>query len=283
MNARLQKMHHSCLQEAAASDRARSERLVSQCCLASFLSFLTFSVHAGSTASDSNGCHSHFRPATDLNAALYAAALAKSLEWVVPWVVQYVRFASQDSDAQQSCCIQQLLQRLHSIQSCTALLPGSPQFGGVASCLRCVLDDHLEQSADIERTAGEADAAWLPALQSWNTADLRGSIFDARYLQLCCPLLEQARQAIQVMFRPSSPPPPSPPHIPLLPSLPIPLCPFRSCGHMQSSQSQSVLDLQQTGCYFDPSFCICFHQGTCRAMLLHALHWQVLGPGKLSS
>ena len=202
MNARLQKMHQSSLQEAAASDRARSERLVSQCCLASFLSFLTFSVHAGSTASDANGCHSHFRPATDLNAALFAATLAKSLEWVVPWVVQYVRFASQDFDAQQSCCMQQLLQRLHSIQSCTALLPGCAQFGGVASCLRCVLDDHLEQSADIQRNAGQSDAAWLSALQGWNAADLRGSVSDARYLQLCCPLLEQARQAIQVMVLP---------------------------------------------------------------------------------
>ena len=206
MNARLQRMHQSSLQEAAASHRARSERLVSQCCLASFLSFLTFSVHAGIAASDDSGCHSHFRPATDLNAALYAAALAKSLEWVVPWVVQYVQFASQDSDAQQSCCIQQLLQRLHSIHSCTALLPGSAHFGGVASCLRCVLDDHLEQSADIERSAGKADAAWLSALQDWNTADLRGSVTDARYLQLCCPLLEQARQAIQVMLSPHPPP-----------------------------------------------------------------------------
>ena len=201
MNARLQKMHQSSLMEAAASDRARSERLVSQCCLASFLSFLTFSVHAGSTASHANAC---FQPPTDLNAALYAAALGKSLEWVVPWVVQYVRFACQDSDAQHSCCIQQLVQQLQSIQSCKALLPGSAQFGPVASCLRCVLDDHLEQSAEIDRTDSEADAAWLSALQDWeSTAELQGPVSDARYLQLCCPLLEQARQAIQVI-------PPSP-------------------------------------------------------------------------
>lgn len=201
MNARLQRMHQSSLTEAAASDRAKSERLVSQCCLASFLSFLTFSVHAGSPASDASACHAHFRPGTDLSAALYAAAVGKSLEWVVPWVVHYVRFASQDSDAQQSCCIQQLLQQLQSIQSCNALLPNSAQFGAIASCLRCVLDDHLEQSGEIERTVGEADAAWLSALQDWeNTAQLQGPVLDARYLHLCCPLLEQARQAIQVQL-----------------------------------------------------------------------------------
>lgn len=199
MNARLQRMHQSSLTEAAASDRAKSERLVSQCCLASFLSFFTFSVHAGSPPSDASACHAHFQPGTDLSAALYAAALAKSLEWVVPWVVHYVRFASQDSDAEQSCCIQQLLQQLSSIKSCKALLPKSAQFGAVASCLRCVLDDHLEQSAEIERSVSEADAAWLSALQDWeSTAQLQGPVLDARYLHLCCPLLEQARQAIQV-------------------------------------------------------------------------------------
>ncbi|KAL3158178.1 hypothetical protein ABBQ32_011767 [Trebouxia sp. C0010 RCD-2024] len=198
MNARLQRMHQSSLTEAAASDRAKSERLVSQCCLASFLSFFTFSVHAGSPPSDASACHAHFQPGTDLSAALYAAALAKSLEWVVPWVVHYVRFASQDSDAEQSCCIQQLLQQLSSIKSCKALLPKSAQFGAVASCLRCVLDDHLEQSAEIERSVSEADAAWLSALQDWeSTAQLQGPVLDARYLHLCCPLLEQARQAIQ--------------------------------------------------------------------------------------
>ena len=198
MNLRLQQMHRSSLHES--SDRARSERVVSQCCLASFLSYLTFTVHAGSRASDGNAAHSHFQPITDLNAALYAAAVGNSLQWVVPWVVQYVRFVSQDCNAQQSTCIQQVLHRLLSIQRCKALLPDSARFGPVALCLRCMLDDHLEHVGDVELDDPNADTAWLSALQDWeSTADLQRPVIDARFLHLCCPLLEQARQAIQVM------------------------------------------------------------------------------------
>lgn len=195
---RLQQMQQSSLHES--SDRARSERLVSQCCLASFLSYLTFTVHAGSAASDGIAGHSHFQPMTDLNAALYAAAVANSLQWVVPWVVQYVRFVSQDCDAQQSTCIQQVLHRLRSIQCCSALLPDCARFGPVALCLRCVLDDHLEHVAAIELDHPKADAAWLSALQDWEiAADLQRPVVDTRFFHLCCPLLEQARQAIQVI------------------------------------------------------------------------------------
>ena len=202
MNALLQQMHQSSLHEAAASHRVRSERLVSQCCLASFLSYLTFTLHAGTSPSNSNhGSSSQMQPGTDLKTALHAAAVGNSLEWVIPWVVQYVRFVSQDSAAQQSAYIQQVLQRLLNVQRCKALLTGSPQFGPVAACLRCILDDHLERSAEVEfaEVEVEADADWLGALQGWESiADLRRSVLDARYLQLCCPLLEQARQAIQV-------------------------------------------------------------------------------------
>ena len=187
----LREMHHSSLHEPAASNRARSERLVAQCCLAAFLSFLTFTAHASSGTTEGIGstASSTFQPIMDLSAALYAGALAKRLEWVVPWVVQYVRFVGQDSEAQQSSSIRQALQRLHSIQSCRVLLPSCSHFGPVASCLRCVLDDMNE------------DTAWLTALHTWEeAAQMLQPIWDARYLQLCCPLLEHGRQAIQVLF-----------------------------------------------------------------------------------
>lgn len=199
MGARLQQMQQSALSEVTASSRARSERLVSQCCLASFLSFLTFTVNVSSSLDDGDSGKSQYRPAVDLSAALHAALLSQNLEWVIPWVAQYLRFLGHDIHAHSSGHVQQVLHQLQTLHSCTALLPQSAAFGPVALCLRSVLDAHLEQAAEVEAVEHVSDAAWLAAVHTWEeTADLKHPIVDARYMQLCCPLLDHARQAVQV-------------------------------------------------------------------------------------
>lgn len=201
MGARLQQMQQSAVAEATASHRAKSERLVSQCCLASFLSFLTFAVSASSSQHDSGMMigESQYQPAVDLNAVLHAALLSNSLEWGLPWVAQYLRFLSHDPYAYSSEHVQQVLCKLRSLHRCAVLLPQSAAFGPVALCLRSVLDDHLEQIADIEVTEAGSDDAWQTLVKSWSeAADLRQAVVDPRYMQLCCPLLEHARQTVQV-------------------------------------------------------------------------------------
>ncbi|KAA6417830.1 MAG: hypothetical protein FRX49_12186 [Trebouxia sp. A1-2] len=200
MGARLQQMQQSAVTDATASHRAKSERLVSQCCLASFLSFLTFAVSASSSQHDIGMMigESQYQPAVDLNAVLHAALLSNSLEWGLPWVVQYLRFLSLDPHACSSENVQQVLHKLESLHRCTVLLPQSAAFGPAALCLRSVLDDHLEQIADIEVTQAASDDAWQALVKTWSeAADLRQPVVDPRYMQLCCPLLEHARQAVQ--------------------------------------------------------------------------------------
>ncbi len=201
MGARLQQMQQSAVTEATASHRAKSERLVSQCCLASFLSFLTFAVSASSSQHDTGMTigESQYQPAVDLNAVLHAALLSNSLEWGLPWVAQYLRFLSHDPYAYSSQRVQQVLHKLRSLHRCAVLLPQSAAFGPVALCLRSVLDDHLEQIADIDVTEAGSDVAWQTLVKTWSeAADLKQPVVDPRYMQLCCPLLEHARQAVQV-------------------------------------------------------------------------------------
>ena len=150
MSARLQQMQQSALTDTSTSERARSERLVAQCCLASCLSLLTFTVHASSTSHDTDSSQSQYSPAVDLSGALHAALLSRSLEWVLPWVAHYLRFLGHDPAAHTSCHVQQVLRQLQALHSCSALRPCSSGFGPVALCLRSVLDDHLEQVAGID-------------------------------------------------------------------------------------------------------------------------------------
>lgn len=202
MGARLQQMQQATSDEPPASDRARIERLVSQCCLASFLSFLTFTANATSGEGGSGGDSQYqYQPPADLDAALHAALLGGYLEWVLPWVTQYLRFLTHDPCAHSSHRFQQVLLRLRSLHSCKALLPQSAAFGPVALCLRSLLDGHLEQVVQIEIVESALGEAWSAALQFWEeTADLKRPGLDVRYMQLCCPALEHARQAVQVRF-----------------------------------------------------------------------------------
>ena len=200
MRARLQQMHQSALTDSATSDRLRSERLVSQCCIASFLSLLTFTGSCGISQPHDSSSNSHFCPIPELYTALQAALHSNIVEWVVPWIVQYLRFLSHDVDSQHSSQVQQVLGCLRSLQSCAILLPQSAKFGPMALCLRTVLDEHLEQMAEVEiMPEVMLGGDWLKALDSWQAAvKLSRSVLDVRYMQLCCPLLEHARQAVQV-------------------------------------------------------------------------------------
>ena len=202
MSSKLQEMHQQCLSEGAASDASRTQRLVAQCCLASFLSFLSFAASASSSSTThSNIGNSHFLPSMDLSAALLAAVQGNKLAWVVPWMTHYLRFLADDSFAQSSGALQQLLPQLHSLHTTPMLLPSHPGFGPVELCVRCVLDDHLERVQEMQLNGEPPDASWTEALQEMQGVGgepgrLSG---DSRLMQLCCPTLEAARQALQVI------------------------------------------------------------------------------------
>lgn len=83
------------------------------------------------------------------------------------------------------------------------LRPTCASFSPAALCLRCLLDEVLQQlppaAAGVELPragAGEPDeaAGWGGAAE--RSAALEGEL-DVRFLLLCCPGLEAARQALQ--------------------------------------------------------------------------------------
>ena len=205
MTAKLQQMQQQCLAETAASDASRTQRLVAQCCLASFISFLTFTTAAGSSTGtdsflDAHSSNSHFRPAINLSAALLAAVKTNKLAWVVPWVTHYTQFLGHDSFAHSSSYMQQLLRQLRALHALPMLLPEHPNFGLMQLCLRCVLDDHLEQAQEIEVSEVELEGEWQAAVAQLEQLSAEGGRLsgDSRYMQLCCPALEGAHQALQV-------------------------------------------------------------------------------------
>ena len=206
MTSKLQEMHQQCLAETAASDASRTQRLVAQCCLASFVSFLTFAA-AGSTGNSSNSSlgedtGNQFQPGISLSAALLAAVRNSKTAWVVPWVTQYLRFLSHDSFSQTAQPVQQTLQQLRALHTSQILLPEHPAFGPLQLCLRCVLDTHFEHAQEIELCEVETDDSWQEAVTSMEqVASEAGRLSgDSRYMQLCCPALEHARQALQVSW-----------------------------------------------------------------------------------
>ena len=209
MTAKLQQMQQQCLADSAASDASRTQRLVAQCCLASFISFLTFATAADTNNStdsflDADSSNDHFRPALDLSAALLAAVKTNKLAWVVPWVVHCLQFLGRDSFAHSSSYMQQLMRQLQALHVLPMLLPEHPGFGPMQLCLRCVLDDHLEQAQEIEVSETELGEDWQAAVSQLEQLSAEGGRLsgDSRYMQLCCPALESARQALQVSYSP---------------------------------------------------------------------------------
>lgn len=190
--------------ETSASDASQTQRLVAQCCLASFISFFTFTAARSSGSNsfhDDSNTNSQFTPAVDLSAALLAAVVSNKLAWVVPWVTQYLRFLTHDSFTHDSNSVQQLLRQLQDLRTLPMLLPEHPDFGPTQLCLRCALDDQLEQVQEIElQDKAEIDAAWQEAVAALaqQPAEKQRLSGDSRYMQLCCPALEGARQALQV-------------------------------------------------------------------------------------
>ena len=76
------------------------------------------------------------------------------------------------------------------------LRPASPNFSLVALCLRSVLDDlwaRVEPLMTHEAHEGSEVSPVPLALDEVATAGV-----DARYLELCCPALAEARRVLQV-------------------------------------------------------------------------------------
>lgn len=97
-----------------------------------------------------------------------------------------------------------LLARLARLHGAPDLRPQRAGFSLAAFCLRSVLDDFAERMGPdlmpsrtlVDGGDGEADgggeaAAGCPALASLAAAD---GLLDSRFLHLCCPALDHARQ-----------------------------------------------------------------------------------------
>jgi hypothetical protein len=139
----------------------------------------------------------------DAAAALQAAAAATEgapLAWALPWVLRYLWFLRWDPEAVQAPYFRRLLSRLAALHAAPELQPAQGQFGLAAFCLRAVLDDFAERmgpevmptsSGGIGSSSGGGGASACPALASLAAAD---GLLDTRFLHLCCPTLEHARQ-----------------------------------------------------------------------------------------
>lgn len=168
----------------------------------------------------------------DVLSMLRDAARDGSLPSTLPWVVRYLWFlrpvglggtgGSPDSDALLPPYFQQTLAALAALHASPALTPGNPRFGLTALCMRSLLDDFAERvgpealavatqackdgngdnvssqsppaQAPQQQQLSRQEAEWQAALGSAGAAD---GLLDSRYLHLCCPTLEHARQLVR--------------------------------------------------------------------------------------
>ncbi|KAK9821451.1 hypothetical protein WJX81_000950 [Elliptochloris bilobata] len=206
---------------------AAAERALAAAALAAFVSLLEFAGANGEAAGGPMG-------ALDAAGALVAAAqgstpgsglgserdqaalggmpgLASGLLWTTPWVVRYLWFlgpgAAWGSEparggpetASGGPGAARTLAALAALQRSPVLRPGHPAFGPAALCLRCLLDMFMERmaAAGVALPQAKPDgggATWETLVRVGETGD--GDV-DARLLQLCCPLLDHARRALQ--------------------------------------------------------------------------------------
>lgn len=90
-----------------------------------------------------------------------------------------------------------MAQYLVRLQQAPQLRPASEQFGLAALCLRCVLDQLLGRLAPLVAAAAAVGSPGAqPPLQLHAAAATAAA--DPRFVELCCPMLEQARRVLQV-------------------------------------------------------------------------------------
>ncbi|KAL4855714.1 hypothetical protein ACK3TF_003794 [Chlorella vulgaris] len=200
-----------------------SERMAAVNTLAMFLSYLTFTRGAGCTDPGSSDDSSsspaatghptaapHYSHPVDVASCLEAAAAVAGppLAWTVPWVVRYLWFLNRDGEAVQAPYFRRVLGCLAQLHHAPELQPQHPGFSLAAFCLRSVLDDFAERIGPHHLApaprSGTSNSSGGSLLVSSNggggtCAALAGleavdGLLDSRFLYLCCPSLEHARQ-----------------------------------------------------------------------------------------
>ncbi|KAI3423926.1 hypothetical protein D9Q98_009760 [Chlorella vulgaris] len=200
-----------------------SERMAAVNTLAMFLSYLTFTWGAGCTDPGSSDDSSsspaatgrptaapHYSHPVDVASCLEAAAAVAGppLAWTVPWVVRYLWFLNRDGEAVQAPYFRRVLGCLAQLHHAPELQPQHPGFSLAAFCLRSVLDDFAERIGPHHLApaprSGTSNSSGGSLLVSSNggggtCAALAGleavdGLLDSRFLYLCCPSLEHARQ-----------------------------------------------------------------------------------------
>lgn len=207
------------LRQQAGGERgagvALSEKVVEMSTLAGFLSFICFARGCASLAAP--GFEALSQPPVfdgshpvDVAAALAGAAADGSLPVTLPWVLRYLWFlrAAPDPDGLPGRptlppYFLSVLAQLAELHTSPLLTPWHEHFGLAALCLRSMLDefasrmgpDLMAASSASSSAVRRAGAGGLPA--SLTKLAVSDGMLDGRYCQLCCPMLEHARQLFQ--------------------------------------------------------------------------------------
>lgn len=202
------------------------ERAVASAALAAFLGYLTFTkcstntstpevLPSGSTGRSGPGGGLPSGHAVDVLCALRSAEEDGTMLRTLPWVTRYLRFLKKDPHAARAPYFRETLELLARLRSLPQLTPGHPSFSLGALCLRSLLEDFAANvplpSRDRQKRLPETstqmyrdrDAMHASSEQESgaNGGAVAGGMIlaagdawvDARYIELTCPVLTQAR------------------------------------------------------------------------------------------
>jgi len=138
----------------------------------------------------------------DMEAILEKATHPLDLLRTVQWVSKYLWFLSWDPVSASSPYFVNLLTTLAELQGVARPTPppkvpegAGGSFTGLGLCMRSVLDGLWER---LGGRPGEASEGGVPPWATGAGGGEAAAEVDPRLMQLCCPLLDQARLNLQV-------------------------------------------------------------------------------------
>ncbi|GAQ79974.1 hypothetical protein KFL_000430160 [Klebsormidium nitens] len=195
---------HSLSQVGAASvfsASSFSERLVTLQTLARFLGFLLFApISTGHSPLPTDPKSPVYTWSGELPIspvdALQAAMLNGSLLLNLPWVLEVLGMMRACAPAKGSPTFGRALAEVERLQGLPALLPSRAGFGLPSMCITAALEAFFREDSssppEPPQTLTPSETLQSP-LATWpprDTPDFMPGLIDARYIQNCCPLLD---------------------------------------------------------------------------------------------